>query len=822
MSNRSQFLRRFVPLFVAACGLAAAPAYGAQNPPVWVPLTTAQPPGAEAELVHLPAQSTQSRSVFELRIHGFWREAVVGADGLPYDRIRIPGMGEMGQVGAPELPALRTRIAVPTTAGAVQLLSATVPTGEQFTFSINVYPMPKPGSDRADDIGFGDTDGSDDQFSKDAAIYGANADWPAALATPNAPVQPFIATVPAAQVTLMPARSNPVLGRLRIARRTVYTYNHAGGLAALPQLNVETAKVAAASCVNWPTASTWITTNTVNYTGRYLIVTPAEYLDELEPFIAHRKSMGFAVATRTLESLAFVTCGEIRGAIHAWSQIGPPGADRFCLLVGDANVLPMCPSATPEQVPGDDLYGSPAGIGSLDESIYVGRLPADNSTELTRMLNKIRSYELDIDASHDYRRALLVAHDEGAPGKYVGAHEAVANAVYAVTPTFSKVYGNSPLSTDQGVLDAINDGRGLVAYRGHGSSKTWFDWNLWGENFTDVEVGTLTQSQRPVIWSFSCTNSAIDVGDGIGERWLSAQGGGVAHYGSTRSSGTTKNHTLDKQMFEAVYGLSVTTHGKAIAWAEAQMDAAHPDNGWQNAWMYHLLGCPAMRVRRTQAVGLGLTAPSSVPVTPTGQPFVVLVTNASGVPQPGVLVSAWKEAFDPAAGPDEFLVSVYTGTGGQATIPGPTTLGTINVTGRDDDGNVATVDVLSSAGAITKLGTGTPGTGGVKPRLNSSATMVAGAPVSIRVEDARPAAPGVFFLSLETAPLPLFGGTVHAWPAVVTQGFVSNFVGDWTFFVPALPAGIPAATEFYFQAAVIDPVAQDGIALTNALRAVTP
>lgn len=805
-----------------ALGLLALVASESRAQGVWVPLTTSQPPGTPAELIHDAASSSQGRSVFELRIHGFWRESVLGADGVTYDRIRVPGMGEIGQQGAPELPALRTRIAVPTTAGGVTLQSAVVPTGELFTFHYDIYPTPKPGADGSDDLGAGDPAGSDEQFDIDVAIYGTNADWPAAQASPNAPVQPFFGTVRAAEVSLTPARSNPVVPRLTIARRTIYSYLHAGVLSQPQPQSLEMAKLAAVSCVNWPTASAWFATNTTTYTGRYLIVTPQNNLGALLPFVEHRKSMGFHVTIRTLESLPFVTCGEIRGAIEAWRLLGPSNVDKYCLLVGDAGVLPFCVSPTPEQLPGDDLYGSPSGTGSLLEQVFVGRLPASTPAELTHMLDKIIDYELDSNPQHDYRRVVLAAHGEDAPGKYVGAHEAVANANYTVDPIFNKRYGNSVSTTDGAVLSDVQAGRGLVAYRGHGTQKTWVDWNLFGENLTDIEVGALSQSQLPVVWSFSCTNSGIDLGKTIAAAWLQATGGAVAHYGSTRVSGTTKNHTLDANMFRAVWDLGLTTHSLAIAWSEMQMDAAHPNNSYQNAWMYHLLGCPAMKVRRDKPKELVIVVAPVIPASPNPQDFTVFVTDTNGVPQPGVLVSVWKESFDPQFGPDEILTAVYTGTGGQASFPGPTSLGAINTTGRDDDGNVAKEISAASTGAFQKLGQGTPGTQLQVPRLDSNSTLQAALPVSIRVQDGRAAAPGILLVSLNDNPVPLFGGTVYTFPEFYSQGFLTNGVGDWTLFVPSWPAGLPSNLELFFQAGIVDPEAVDGVALTNALRAVTP
>src|SRR5690606_1499029 len=102
------------------------------------------------------------------------------------------------------------------------------------------------------------------------------------------------------------------------------------------------------------------------------------------------------------------------------------------------------------------------------------------------------------------------AHKENAPGKYVGAHESVRTASYAVPPAFSTLYGHQAGVDDSDVNLAINNGLGLVAYRGHGNSAAWTTWNTLNESYNSADVTALANlpSQVPVVWSLACTNSA--------------------------------------------------------------------------------------------------------------------------------------------------------------------------------------------------------------------------------------------------------------------------------------------------------------------------
>ena len=51
----------------------------------------------------------------------------------------------------------------------------------------------------------------------------------------------------------------------------------------------------------------------------------------------------FLAHCRVLGNRAYAPiCGNIRGAIDDWYQLGDPEMDHYCLLVGDTDELPQC------------------------------------------------------------------------------------------------------------------------------------------------------------------------------------------------------------------------------------------------------------------------------------------------------------------------------------------------------------------------------------------------------------------------------------------------------------------------------------------------
>jgi hypothetical protein len=83
-------------------------------------------------------------------------------------------------------------------------------------------------------------------------------------------------------------------------------------------------------------------------------------------------------------------------------------------------------------------------------------------------------------------------------------------------------------------------------------------------------------------------------------------------------------------------------------------------------------------------------------------------------------------------------------------------------------------------------------------------------------------APTLFLASLANSPTPFKGGTLSALPPVL-QLMVPTFLsGSWTLPWSGWPPGLPPGFEIYFQVAVADPAAVQGVSISNLLRATQP
>lgn len=793
----------------------------------WVPLNPNAPPGTPAQVVVDMAKSNPAQSHVNLTLAGFWIESQSGPDGTAYQRIRVPGLGHVGQTGAPDLPALRAKLAVVTSASHVKLANVTIHTMVEFP-GITPYPLGTMAFDEdidpGSDPGEGDTKGTEEGFQPDGAIYGGTAMWPPASALNTLAVGPKLGGVPGAECVCYPLRWNPTSKKLSVAVSTTYVFDHGGASVAQAALTKGEYKVVQKYFLNAAVVAPVVFENLNQFQSRYLIVTPAEYVDELAPFVLLKKSQGFQVLIQQLAG------GEnwlqVLAYVVNWYQSSIHGYEHYCLLIGDTNVLPLAYDV-PNFAATDDYYGSPLDL-DLDEEVYVGRLSVDSAADLTHQLQKIIDYQVN-PTPGDYDDVILVAHKQGAPGKYEGAHESVRTASYSNAPDFKTRYGSVEL-INQNVINDIEVDAGLVCYRGHGSTNTWSAWTLLDVDFHKNFVVALTNEILPVAWAITCTNHNLAAGGGgtadcIGEVWLEAEHGAVASYGATRTTGTSANHELDRRLFQAVYDYGIVTHAHAIAYAEAKMMEAYPEAG-TNAYAYCLLGDPSMKIRTDPLLeDLKADVPFSL-LVPGGQQTVAIKARVGNVPLAGALVALYKGGSSPNA-PDEIFVNGYTNAAGLVAFEvDPQSLGDIHYTVQDDAGNalMGTIPTVDAAGCLlatnASYGQGKPGSSGLPPVLSGVNLPAIGSTSTVRIAGGLPGAVPFLVLGLAPATLPFDGGTLLVDPLLIIS-IPAPIAADGTLTISGPIPNDPSlcGLELYHQVFYVDPGAAGfyHVALTNGL-----
>jgi len=123
-------------------------------------------------------------------------------------------------------------------------------------------------------------------------------------------------------------------------------------------------------------------------------------------------------------------------------------------------------------------------------------------------------------------------------------------------------------------------------------------------------------------------------------------------------------------------------------------------------------------------------------------------------------------------------------------------------------------------GEWTDLGGGTSGAGGV-PLLVGTGPKPPATLVTLKLTSAAPFSQVLLYVSIASAPLPIFDGTLHAFPYAFQVGLQTGPAG--TTFVPgAWPTGVPPGVEFWFQELILDEASPYGVTLSNGVKLFVP
>mgnify|MGYP001088846949 CR=1 FL=1 len=663
----------------------------------WIELLQGAEPGTPAKIEITEGGPEQTAVLVE--IPGFWTVPRIGDDQREYTELVFPGLGSLNDPGAPQLPAVKFRLAVPSLESTARLVALEGDDEIQLELG-TVWPQPVPERDfQEPPFDLEDEDGAPEQFLIDEEIYESQGLWPFVRAEEQ--IRPVASgPVPFVECSIAPCQFEPASGVLQIQPRFQVVYEHQGFPQIEGPLVLEDVLRFEREFLNWELVREIWQINTISFEADYLFVYPAEMRDTLVPLINQKRRRSYAVSELQLENIG-TTCSEIRSAIQSWHTGRPANRPKYALLVGDTDLIPFCDSPAGvyvNDVPTDDLYGSVNG-DDLNEEILVGRLSIDDEEDLGVQVQKLLTY-MDTPLNlGQFRRVGLVAHKENAPGKYEGAHESVRTASYNVTPDFVTFYGSDASVEDADVRNFIDERVGLVAYRGHGNSTAWTGWSDGNDYFNTTDVGLLANTPyTPVIWSFACTNANLDFSDSIAERWMETEDGAVSHYGASIPSYTTANHELDRAMFRSVYRYNLTKQGRAIQIAEWEMEIIE----WgDNAWMYNLLGDPDMDIRRDNPLPWTFIYPEIIdPLECPSCPVEFQVVNELGDPVENVIVSIYQALGDGQRRADDVQDNRYTDVAGRALVPADGLAeGELSVVFRSLDGEVfeTTIPVESDA-----------------------------------------------------------------------------------------------------------------------------
>ena len=269
----------------------------------------------------------------------------------------------------------------------------------------------------------------------------------------------------------------------------------------------------------------------------------------------------------------------IRDALGNWDI-------KYVCLIGDSDICPVRNAYVPDgfddnganhldgrDVPSDayyaDIYNSSGAFSGWNENgngrygeeddgldlfydVYVGRLPAGTTTELTDMVDDIIYYERNTLGSDWFLRANLHGMDtfgwdsQGIPeGEYT--LDQIEERGYLAGFDITKYYETEGTLSTNAVVNGMNAGAGFAAFSDHGDHHCWGATGGGNGIFDNDDTAGLTNGHMlPVVTFDACLCGSFDnelqptlwtdhPGESISERLLlNTQGGGIAVISATR------------------------------------------------------------------------------------------------------------------------------------------------------------------------------------------------------------------------------------------------------------------------------------------------
>ena len=236
------------------------------------------------------------------------------------------------------------------------------------------------------------------------------------------------------------------------------------------------------------------------YPTHMIVVTPQDYVSALQPWINWKIQKGIDVNVVTTAQ-----AGSTYSAIRSYVQnlyntgVSQGATPTFLVLVGDVAQVPNTTGSSTQKV--TDLY-----YGSVDNDyfpdMFYSRMSAENTTQLTAIVNKILQYEQYTMPDPSYlNNVTLIAGWDSYWTSRVGA----PTINYATTYYYNTAHGftqvNSHVNQSQynGCYNALSTGVGFVNYTAHGDNNMWYQPQL-----TNSGVNALTNTDKYFLAMGNC------------------------------------------------------------------------------------------------------------------------------------------------------------------------------------------------------------------------------------------------------------------------------------------------------------------------------
>ena len=331
----------------------------------------------------------------------------------------------------------------------------------------------------------------------------------------------------------------------------------------------------------------------------------------------------------------------ISDAYYYWDN--PP---TYVLIVGDNGIFPKKIVVYPDySFPNEDYFVEIEGNDYFPE-MMIGRFTNQGDYRMQVMINKFMLYEKTpyTDETDWFKKGTCCSNNDYASQvetKRFTAGLMLEDGQFISVDTMmsdGNGWGSGCTYDLNDVMNAINDGRSYLNYRGEG----WSDgWNASCYGFHTSNVSNLNNGQKfTFVTSIGCGVAMFDTwgGNCFGEEWvqlgsLSAPRGGIAFVGPVSNTHTTYNNKIDKGIYTGMFQEGMDTPGQALLRGKLYMYNVYGNEYWveYHYRIYCVLGDPSLHIWKDIPLEVDVDYPSSITVGNNQLEFTVTFAS-SGLP----------------------------------------------------------------------------------------------------------------------------------------------------------------------------------------------
>jgi len=509
-------------------------------------------------------------------------------------RISFPGGVSILEEGAPSLPRMARSIIIPDIAN----MELSISKAEFIDIQMSDIEPSKGNLTR-------DIDPSDIPYTY-GKPYELDDFYPGEIAFMREPY--ILRSLRGQAVVLQPIQYNPIQRLLRVYTKINISIKQNGVSQINPLINRppqlesrEFEHMYSNHFINYPNNQRY---DVLSEQGSMLIISHGEFMDEMQSFVDWKNYKG--IPTQIVDIADVGDENDMAQFIE--NQYNENGI-AFVLLVGDIDQIETirrsngAGSNSPSDnsltfVAGDDFY----------PDLIIGRFSAETGEHVETMVNRTIAYEMNPDPTGEwYKKGSGFASNQG-PGDDGEDDDEHMDNIRDLLLDYTYIEIDQVYDPNGTVSDgeaAINEGRSIINYTGHGSNGSWGN----GCPMNNTDVNGLTNTDKwPFIWSVACVNGEFHQGTCYAETWLRATNdsdgsptGAIATLMSTVNQAWNPPMEGQDEMnaiFVESYSDNIKrTFGGLSFNGMNQMNDSYGSQGYDETFYWTLFGDPSVVVR---------------------------------------------------------------------------------------------------------------------------------------------------------------------------------------------------------------------------------